>query len=105
MSTTMKEDARGNKRWYIEEDEEAGIPGGLHRDGDLPAIEYADGSRKWYQHGALHRDGDKPAVEMADGTRKWYVDGKAHREGGPAVILPGGRELWYNNGRRIDPQE
>ena len=35
------------------------------------AIEYADGSKWWYQYGKRHRT-DGPAIEYANGTRRWY---------------------------------
>lgn len=66
--------------------------GKYHRDDDLPAVEWADGTRQWYFDGKLHRDCDLPAVECADGTRKWYIDGKLHRDGGlPAIEEPDGK--------------
>lgn len=80
--------------------------GQLHRDGDLPAVEFDDGRREWYCHGKLHRDGDQPAVEGIDGDRHWYFHGKLHRDGDmPAIkrtkdsrsyVL---RE-WYHHGER-----
>jgi hypothetical protein len=33
-----------------------------------------EGNRTWYLNNRLHRV-DGPAVEMADGTRKWYLVG------------------------------
>ena len=50
--------------------------GQLHRDGDKPAIIWADGGRRWYKNGELHRDGDKPAVISASGTKLWYKNGE-----------------------------
>jgi len=52
------------------------VGGKLHRDGNLPAIEYKNGSRKWYKHDLLHRDGGLPAVEYADGGKEWFVNGE-----------------------------
>jgi hypothetical protein len=49
----------------------------LHRD-DGPAIEYANGSKYWYQNGKLHRD-DGPAVEYADGSKDWRLNGKIYQ--------------------------
>ena len=57
--------------------------GALHRT-DGPAIEYVDGTRKWYLNGERHRE-DDPAVEYVDGTREWYLNGERHRTDGPAV--------------------
>ena len=50
------------------------IAGQLHRT-DGPAIEWADGTKWWYQNGLLHRT-DGPAVELADGGRVWYINGE-----------------------------
>jgi len=49
--------------------------GEVHRLGDLPAIEYASGSKIWYLNGKLHRL-DGPAVEYADGDKVWYLNGE-----------------------------
>jgi hypothetical protein len=46
-----------------------------HRDGDLPAIEYADGTKSWWISGKRHRDNDLPAIEWADGDKVWYKNG------------------------------
>ena len=53
--------------------------GKYHRDNDLPAIEYADGSKEWYQHGNLHRENDLPAIERSDGSKERYKNGKRYR--------------------------
>lgn len=42
---------------------------------DAPAVEYADGSKEWYQNGKLHRE-DGPAVEYANGGKEWYRNGE-----------------------------
>jgi len=64
-----------------------------------PAIEYADGSKEWYQNGKLHRT-DGPAVEYADGDKEWYQNGNKHRINGPAVEDANGYKAWYQNGNR-----
>ena len=46
----------------------------LHRT-DGPAIEFADGSKRWWVESQLHRL-DGPAVEWADGSKEWWVEGK-----------------------------
>ena len=71
-------------RWYYNSDNQ------FHRD-DGPAIEYADGSKHWYQNGQLHRT-DGPAVEYADGTKFWYQNGILHRTDGPAVEYANGAQ-------------
>ena len=47
----------------------------------------------------LHRT-DGPAVELADGTKFWYQHGKLHREDGPAMVYPNGMWSWYLDGVR-----
>jgi len=74
------------------------IDGKLHRE-DGPAIEDANETKYWYQNGELHRE-DGPAVEWTDGTKYWYIDGKRHREDGPAVKWSNGQKEWYIDGKR-----
>ena len=71
----------------------------LHREDDLPAVEYKNGDRIWYKDGQRHRDGDLPAVEYIDGYRAWYKNNKLHRYNKPAVEYPYGYKEWYNNGK------
>ena len=48
-----------------------------HRDGGLPAVEWADGCYKeWYVNGERHRNGGLPAIEQVNGCKEWYVNGK-----------------------------
>lgn len=88
-------DKYGTKRWYKE--------GVLHREEDLPAIEYINRIKIWYKNGLLHRDNDHPAIEDDVGTKKWYKEGKLHREGGlPAIIWGDGDCAWYYKGKYLD---
>ena len=58
----------------------------------------------WYSKGLKHREGDKPAVIWANGCREWYIEGKLHREGDkPAVIWANGEQRWYVEGKRKTP--
>ena len=51
---------------------------------------------KYYNdNGELHRDGDLPAIERANGTKKWYIDDKLHRENGAAIEWSDGYKKWY----------
>jgi hypothetical protein len=71
----------------------------VHRDGDLPAIEWAYGDKLWYISGKLHRDNDLPAIEYANGTKFWYISGKLHRDNDlPAIEWADGSKFWYKNG-------
>jgi len=50
----------------------------LHRE-DGPAIEWADGTKKWCRNGQKHRE-DGPAVERADGYKEWWLNGEQYTE-------------------------
>ena len=52
----------------------------VHREGDMPAMIWSDGSQFWYKSGQYHRDGDKPAAIYPDGTRYWYLYGKCYKD-------------------------
>jgi len=97
MTVTYKVevDKNGTVRWYNQQ-------GQLHREGGLPAIERADGSKQWHFNGQLHREGGLPAIEFADGGKEWLVNGQFHREGGlPAVEFADGTKEWYVNGKKV----
>jgi len=65
---------------------------------DGPAIEWADGTKLWYQNGRRHRT-DGPAVEWTSGNREWYQNDKFHRTDGPAIEYANSDRLWYQNGK------
>lgn len=75
------------------------IGGILHRDNDLPAIVYPDGSAKWYNENKLHRDNDRPAIVFQNGTQFWFTNGMKTRVNGlPAVLWADGDvEYWLDN--------
>lgn len=65
-----------------------------------------DGNRRYFVDGANTREGDLPAIEYADGRKVWRIvnpkrggfgqrDALVHRMGGPAVIGPNGDEYWF----------
>ena len=58
----------GTTRWY--KDAKCKV---WHRENG-PAIEYADGSKSWWQNGLLHRT-DGPAIEWPSGNKAWYING------------------------------
>ena len=73
--------------------------GQIHRNYDLPAIIYANGTQEWYKENKLHRDNDLPAIIDADGTQYWYKDDKRHRDNDkPAAISADGSQFWYKEG-------
>jgi hypothetical protein len=71
---------------------------------DNPVIdEY--GTKEWRDaEGSRHRD-DGPAVEFADGTKLWYQHGLLHRDDGPAAMYADGDKLWWSNNERISFDE
>ena len=47
------------------------------KDIDFPSItRLLNGDEYWYKSGVIHRDGDLPAVECANGNKEWYCNGK-----------------------------
>ena len=90
----FKIDSEGTKWWYLNEN--------LHRDDDLPAIEFTNGSKVWYNNGSRHRDNDEPAVEYFGFGKEWWVHGKCHRIKGPAIEYVDDSKYWYINGKLID---
>ena len=82
-------DMRGT-RWYYNSANQ------LHRD-EGPAVEYADGTKLWYQNGQLQRT-DGPAIINRRRDKYWYQYNRLHRIDGPAVELPSGGKEWWING-------
>ena len=48
----------------------------LHRDKDLPAEIWKDGSRFWVKNGLCHRDNGKPSTIYSDGEMHWFENGE-----------------------------
>jgi len=114
----IKRDENGNIIYIRKNGDEYYYKNVLHRDNDLPAVKWSDGSKMWYQNGKLHRpEKDGPAViEKIPGGiiyKKWYIDGKLHRINGPAIIIiynDGSKEEWYRkewyqNGKLHRPEK
>ena len=63
-----------------------------------------DRTKMWYKNGKYHRDGDLPAIEFNNGTKYWYKNDKYHRDGDlPAIEYANGYKLWYKNGIKYYP--
>ena len=75
--------------------------GKLHRDNDLPAVEYKSGSKEWYKEGKIHRI-DGPAIERYNGDKYWYYEDKLHRIDGPAYENSDENKKWYYEGKYVD---
>ena len=89
-------DEYGTRRYY-------NAAGQLHRE-DGPAVEYASGSKTWYQNGKRHRDVG-PAVERMDSIMVWYQNGRRHRVDGPAIVHANGAQEWWINGTEYSSAE
>ena len=71
----------------------------IHRDCDLPAIEFENGDKQWWINGKLHRENDLPA-KCQQNSRYWYINGNLHRENDkPAIIFKNGDKFWYKHGQ------
>jgi hypothetical protein len=64
-----------------------------------------NGVVRFYKDGKLHRDNELPAVEYPSGIKYWMKDGKGHRLTGPAEIYPEGEEGYYINGKQLTKEE
>lgn len=82
----------------------------IHRNNDLPAIEYSNGTKVHYFNGIIHRDYDQPAITCANGTLIYYNYGNIHRDAitdscnniidRPAIIKSNGSLEYYHDGVR-----
>jgi len=92
-------DKNGNVRWYNQQ-------GQLHREGGLPAIEFANGGKFWFTNGKFNREGGLPACEYANGGKEWLVNDQFHREGGlPAVEFADGTKEWWVKDQRVTEEQ
>lgn len=73
--------------------------GQLHRT-EGPAVTRPNGYCEYWYYGMRHRD-DGPAIIEANGTKKWYRQNLLHRDNDePAVVWADGKMEWYNRGER-----
>ena len=64
-------DEKGTRRYYNKDNR-------LHRTNG-PAVEYADGTKRWLQNDQYHRI-DGPAMEYPTGDNRWFINGKEMTE-------------------------
>lgn len=57
---------------------------------------------EWRLNGKLHRIGG-PAMEWANGSKWWWELDKLHRIGGPAVEWADGSKEWWERGIHVSP--
>ena len=65
------------------------------------------GTTRWYKDAKctiLHRE-NGPAVEWAGGTKSWYQNGQLHRTDGPAIISKTCVPSFWLNGEYMTPRE
>ncbi len=94
--------------------------GRMHREDDLPSLEYSNGSRAWTRYGKLHSDEDHPALIVlhyiayqmqgypvmylwspSSSLNIWYKNGNIHRDGDRPAVVRNRRHLeWWQHGRR-----
>jgi hypothetical protein len=84
-----------NVRVYETKTEWRNKEGKLHRECDLPAVEFNDGHKTWYKEGKLHRE-NGPAIVYNNGDKSWYKNDLRHREDGPAVEWGEARKYCLN---------
>jgi hypothetical protein len=86
----------GNKVWRN--------PAGQFHRKEGPAIEYANGDKKWWVNGQLHRE-DGPAEEWANGSKVWYMNSQLHRTDGPAFETVYGDKQWWFRNKKVSKLE
>ena len=63
------------------------------------------GDKFWKNRaGNWHRT-DGPAIEYANGTKYWFNNGKYHRIGGPAIVYNTGLSVYYIMGKIFKNKE
>jgi hypothetical protein len=55
----------------------------------------------WWLNGKLHREDNLPAVEWDNGEKQWYFNGYLHRDDGPAISYPNGLKEFYVFGKYV----
>jgi len=60
---------------------------------------YSDGSvLDYYDYNKVLHRLDGPAVEYVDGSKRWWVEGQRHRLDGPAIeYADGHKEYWIHD--------
>jgi len=96
MKNGLIVDSFGDKRYFLNDL--------LHRE-DGPAIECPNGDKSWWKNGNLHREGDLPAIEYSDGDKFYYVHGELHRENGPARKFANGVKYFYLNNIKFSEKD
>ena len=67
--------------------------GKLHREGDKPAVIWANGTQVFWKNGKLHRDGDKPARIWASGIQEFFKNGVQYFPDKKHTVVLDGKEV------------
>jgi hypothetical protein len=68
----------------------------------IEIIEYQC-AKVWYKNNLIHRDNDLPAIEFFDGDKEYWEDQKMHRIKGPAIEYKSSNCFaWFYEGKVID---
>jgi len=62
-------DKNGTQRWFNK-------AGEIHRENDMPAVIFENGTKVWYKNGKRHRENDLPAIISSTGIKEWWINGK-----------------------------
>lgn len=65
-----------------------------------------NGATYWFKYDTdkYHRE-DGPAIEHANGEKRWYFDGLCHRRNGPAIEYSDGGKSWYLEGKELTEEQ
>lgn len=66
---------------------------------------YGTGHVCWFKDDVLHRENDLPAIEWHNGCKVWYWYGQKHRENGPALTDNEGFKQWWIHGTKYSEEE
>ena len=67
--------------------------------------EFANGDIEYIAGKDEYHRTDGPAIERANGYKKWYINGKRHRTDGPAVEHENGYKEWYIDGIQMTEKQ
>jgi len=67
------------REWSTNGDKEWWLNGKLHRENNLPAVILVNGYKAWFLNGKRHRT-NGAAIEYVDGTKRWYIEGVKYSE-------------------------
>jgi hypothetical protein len=90
--------SNGTEEWYrngvLHRDDGPAVSLFLYKEEDGTSLF----DQYWYTDGKLNREGDLPAVERANGCLEWYIEDVRTRVGAPAITKLDGSEFWYLDG-------